>query len=603
MPASDSAVDLPSPSTSHLLVTLKDGTTLFLDLARKCNLSPYRIPNVWSMHEDRLRRSGMPAPKRLGPPMATAIAVNPRDLNQVLVGYEGGVIIWNIQTAATERTYEFTLPPGAPGGGTYQDENLFTERSPSVTCVSWKPDGLVFAVGYDDGCIAVWAVEDSDKPLSVRTVALEDVNVTDAESLFESGILAPVTEMNLPGDGNGLPSAFAGREPIFKLVWAAYPDPPALKALIAAQGTEAAGEPLSTESREYAERGETTLVVLGGLLSTDPMGITVLQFPAFKPPTANIAPPRSPGGHTTMSQAVRSAFRDSLSITGSTLYPTPTPCEDFFLLPRTNPHFSLAFDPIAIITLLGADRSLPRVTGGPFSARGLKAHTFPPVRSDQAPLSPGRKEFLSPGNEEAFVPISAAPLALSPTARNMPLPKSPSSPWGGWGQQTPTSPKAPMSPSAVNQPKMGREGFGEYRMPFWAGGEAVLGCEVISPEMDAFRRAIGWSIEKGDEVPRLPLRGGAAYPGQSRRPASVDSCTSSDSLPICTDLETHGAPDLRSAKVGPAPTLHVFELELTCMRHTTAAREASLTRYVAPRRDRPVLRLREHRYLLNDPIS
>lgn len=115
------------------------------------------------MHEDRLRRSGMPTPKRMGPPMATAIAVNPRDLNQVLVGYEGGVIIWNIQTAATERTYELLLPPGAPGGGTYQDENLFTERSPSVTCVSWKPDGLVFAVGHDDGCIAIWAVEDSDK--------------------------------------------------------------------------------------------------------------------------------------------------------------------------------------------------------------------------------------------------------------------------------------------------------------------------------------------------------------------------------------------------------------------------------------------------------
>lgn len=82
----------------------------------------------------------------------------------------------------------------------------------------WKPDGLVFAVGCewfsrrpsveytcevqsqqadislwssalinatvdDDGCIAIWAVEDSDKPLSVRTITQEDVNITDAEEV------------------------------------------------------------------------------------------------------------------------------------------------------------------------------------------------------------------------------------------------------------------------------------------------------------------------------------------------------------------------------------------------------------------------------------
>jgi len=54
--------------------------------------------------------------------MATAIAVCPRDLNLVLIGYEGGVIVWNIQNIATERTYEFIIPPGAPGGGTYTDK-------------------------------------------------------------------------------------------------------------------------------------------------------------------------------------------------------------------------------------------------------------------------------------------------------------------------------------------------------------------------------------------------------------------------------------------------------------------------------------------------
>lgn len=52
-----------------------------------------------------------------------------------------------------------------------------------MTCLCWKPDGLVFAAGYDDGCIAIWSVDDFDKPLSVRTVDEEDVNVTNAESV------------------------------------------------------------------------------------------------------------------------------------------------------------------------------------------------------------------------------------------------------------------------------------------------------------------------------------------------------------------------------------------------------------------------------------
>ena len=54
-------------------------------------------------------------------PMATCIAMNPRDLNILLIGYEGGVVAWNIQKSFAEKTFEMTLPPGAPGGGSYQD--------------------------------------------------------------------------------------------------------------------------------------------------------------------------------------------------------------------------------------------------------------------------------------------------------------------------------------------------------------------------------------------------------------------------------------------------------------------------------------------------
>lgn len=53
--------------------------------------------------------------------MATCLAINPRDLNIMLIGYEGGVVAWNFQKNVVEKTFEMTLPPGAPGGGSYQD--------------------------------------------------------------------------------------------------------------------------------------------------------------------------------------------------------------------------------------------------------------------------------------------------------------------------------------------------------------------------------------------------------------------------------------------------------------------------------------------------
>jgi hypothetical protein len=44
--------------------------------------------------------------------MATCLAMNPRDLNVLLIGYEGGVVGYNIQKGEVEKTFEMTLPPG-----------------------------------------------------------------------------------------------------------------------------------------------------------------------------------------------------------------------------------------------------------------------------------------------------------------------------------------------------------------------------------------------------------------------------------------------------------------------------------------------------------
>lgn len=100
---------------------MQDGQTLFYDLARR-NLSPYKIPNCWAAYEEKLRRSGvLGRGRKLQTPQGICVARNPRDFNSVLVGYEGGVVAWDVKEGMAVKTFEMVLTPGAPGGATYSD--------------------------------------------------------------------------------------------------------------------------------------------------------------------------------------------------------------------------------------------------------------------------------------------------------------------------------------------------------------------------------------------------------------------------------------------------------------------------------------------------
>ena len=44
--------------------------------------------------------------------MATCLATHPRDLNIMLIGYDGGVITWDMQQNVMAKTFEMSLPPG-----------------------------------------------------------------------------------------------------------------------------------------------------------------------------------------------------------------------------------------------------------------------------------------------------------------------------------------------------------------------------------------------------------------------------------------------------------------------------------------------------------
>jgi hypothetical protein len=364
----------------------------------------------------------------------------------------------------------------------------------------------------------------------VRTITHEDVNVSDAEELFSAGALD-----NQLRPKDGISAISANREPIFKLSWAGFPDQPSLKALIAAQGTDVAGEPITNATMDYAERGETLLLVLGGQSPGERPGINVLQFPQYLPPPLTAKKgPMSPSESMPLQE--RYAFRDSLAPTGSSFYATSTPPEDFVLLPRSSPWFGLAHDPIMIIVSLTPDSRFS-ATNAPQAQRSVDAWAFPPPRSTVIPPSPGRKNYVLPGEGEKIVAMTPAPV-LSPT------PGTPRSASGGWRlpwtSATP-SPRLSPGPRLSTPDSMSSAGGSglraraktrqRYRLPssIWSGRYSVLTADVHSLPTATFKQLISWSIENAgnEDVPRVPLQGGMAVP----------------------DLQSHGAPDVKVVKM------------------------------------------------------
>ena len=390
----------------------------------------------------------------------------------------------------------------------------------------------------------------------VRTITHEDANVADAESLLDAGALDNQIRTKVDREGDRQPGSIisavsANREPIFKLAWAGFPDQLGLRSLIASQGTDH-GETLSNATVDYAERGETLLVILGGQSPGEVPGISILQFPAYQLPIVQRRGTVPLPSSESMSLPERYAFRDSLAPTGSLSYPTKTPPEDFILLPRSNPYFGFAHDPIAIIITFTPDAALSHVEDS--SARGdVEAWAFPPGRSSVIPPSPGRKNYIQPGEGEKIVAMTPAPILSS-------TPHTPQSsavtpgwrlPWssGSSPRSSPVPSPTLRTPNPDYTSGSGRGRRAKYRRRYhlpsalWTGGLSVLGCEVHSLPTPVFKRLIKWSIDVvGHETaPRLPLLGGMAVP----------------------DLQSHGAPDVKVAKLESYRVLLTFHPDAT----------------------------------------
>ncbi|TFY82005.1 hypothetical protein EWM64_g2007 [Hericium alpestre] len=332
-----------SPSHTHAFIALETGVVKTYDLLCR-RISPYSIPSAWQLYEEKMLSDGLTTSSDPSARIPVDVVIHPRNLDLVFVVYGGGVVLIDLKERNTVRVYELLVPAGAPGGAGYLAPDLLSHRRPAATSFAVHPSGHFFVVGYTDGCIAFWALEDEDRPLLVRTLDDLDVNVVDGDKLEEY----------LP-DGSHTQKSdkipFNPREPIFKLAWSGYPN--------------------SSDPR----CGPTSLVVLGGQFSGDPSGINVLWLRAFNPPAPPAAvPPLNEGLHPHF----RIAMRDSLELLDAHFYETCGLTQDFLLVPRASPHFDGTWDPKAILLLFEAEEH----------TRAIKAFQFPPpVFSAEPPLT------------------------------------------------------------------------------------------------------------------------------------------------------------------------------------------------------------------------
>ncbi|CAO1623502.1 unnamed protein product [Parajaminaea phylloscopi] len=347
-----------SPEHSHLFIGLRDGTVDTFDLDR-LQASPFRIHNCWYEEEELLRKSGVPdAPPRRHVPLVVDISTSPQDAHLLLLAYEGGAALFDIKQSAVVATYQLRLLPGAPGAGGLSPEARWTERNSPATCVAWRPDGQVFAIGHEDGLISFWNPQDDTKPLLVRSLVELDLDRPTMDDLPDRPL----------------------REPIFKMMWAGFPAKGWFDGL--ALGSKGAEAPAATSP---PPEDVTILTVLGGAVSgQDPPGVATIHFTATNTTSqsgvSNFwgAGAAKATSAPDASQKNRNRWRSQLQSVRESRLMSSAVVQDFVLLPRTSPHYGMAWDPVAIILLTDIPHGLPPLAP-PAAHRGLTAAAFPPL--------------------------------------------------------------------------------------------------------------------------------------------------------------------------------------------------------------------------------
>ena len=259
------------------------GDVVIYDLDREAP-APLKISNLWRERNSRSRYQAV-----------VALALHPRDVGNLLVGFTEGAAIYSFKQCKPTRFLQYELPPGAPGGHS-DATTLNTPRHPRLTHALWHPTGTFILTGHEDSSIVVWDTR-TGRIVAART--LQDTNIDQPGG-------GPVNTANRS-------SGKAPNEPLYKLAWCAKQNP-----------------------------DDTGILVAGGDSTAQPdRGLTFLELGQ----TPNYA---------TSSWQILSGHFDAPK--RQHVLPTPPHADvvDFCLIPRTSPHFAGASDPVAVLALLSS---------------------------------------------------------------------------------------------------------------------------------------------------------------------------------------------------------------------------------------------------------
>jgi syntaxin-binding protein 5 len=271
------------PSLDYAFLGMQTGEVLAYDMDRGA-MAPLRIPSFWKEKDPRAK---------VTPVMS--LALHPRDIGSLLIGYAEGAVIYSFKQNAAVKFFQYELPRGAPGGDA-DPGYMNVIRHPRLTHAVWHPTGTFILTGHEDGSLVFWDSKDG-RVVMART--LTDTNI-DKPTGARSGAMQQQGNM-------------AMKEPLFRIAWCPNQDPE-----------------------------DTAIIVSGGASSTSPAkGLTLFEMG------------RTPV-YATSSWQIFSQYFESPK--RQRMLPTPPNTEviDFCLIPRSSPHFAGTHDPVAILALLAS---------------------------------------------------------------------------------------------------------------------------------------------------------------------------------------------------------------------------------------------------------
>lgn len=130
------------PMLDWAFIGLQNGDVMAYDLDRLNLARNFRLPNFWLERDPSARIVNL-----------VCMSLHPRDVGKLLIGYSHGAVSYSFKQNKAVQFYQYTVPPGAPGGN---GVGVDTPRHPRLTHALWHPSGTFILTAHDDGSLVFW---------------------------------------------------------------------------------------------------------------------------------------------------------------------------------------------------------------------------------------------------------------------------------------------------------------------------------------------------------------------------------------------------------------------------------------------------------------